>query len=69
MYLKAVNLDLTFHKNQKVAVFTIIKAVLGTVYVVKEVYLVYRTDRAMYLKLCLTSLDGQSCTLQSLLDF
>jgi hypothetical protein len=50
-------------------VFTIIKAVLGTVYVGKEVYLVYRTDRAMYLKLCLTSLDGQSYLWQRLLDF
>jgi hypothetical protein len=58
--LKAVNLDLIFHKNQKVAVLTIIKAVLGTVYVGKEVYLIYKTDVAMYLKLCLTSLDGQS---------
>jgi hypothetical protein len=57
---KAVNLDLTFHKNQKVAVFTIIKAVLGTAYVAKEVYLVYRTDMVMYFKLCLTSPDGQS---------
>ena len=55
----AVHLDLTFHKNQKVAVFTIIKKVLGTVYVGKEVYLVYRTDMAMYLKLCF-SLDGPS---------
>jgi len=60
--LKAVNLDLTFHKNQKVAVFTIIKEVLGNVrvFVSKAVYLVYRTDMAMYLKLCLTSSDGQS---------
>lgn len=63
-----MHLDLTFHKNQKVAVFTIIKEVLGTVYVGKEVYLVYRTDMAMYLKLCF-SLDGQSYSWQRLLGF
>lgn len=49
--------------------FTIIKAVLGNVYVGKEVYLLCRTDMAMYLKLCLTSLDGQSYSWQHLLDF